>query len=791
MRPTAVPVEPTIDTPESPQDLGGLLGLTGAGEVPFPLESVHVRASIIGRFARTAVEQTFQNPHASPLEAVHIFPLPPDGAVVEMELRCGPLVVRAECRERAEAERLFDEARSSGRRAGLLNAERRDVHTLRVTNIPPGESVSVRFVVIERLADAGGALEWRFPTVVSPRYVPGAPVSHHGDGTSADTDPVPDASRITPPLRLAGGTRLALEADIIGPAASVSSSLHAVKVQMGSAIRVAPSAKATLDRDFVLRIEPAASDARPAAIAFTDGAFTLAIVSAPAADGAARVPRDAVFVLDVSGSMSGVKMDAAKRALKAALRGLESGDRFRLIAFSSEHCSFVSGFSLFDDVTLKEADRWIERLEADGGTELLPPLLDALSGDAAPGRLRTVLIVTDGEVGNDDELTRAVARHRNEALVFTIGIDTSVNEALLKRLARMGGGTCDLMTPFDDIEGRVAGLESLLAHPSAWNVLVQGGELARPEPVVLFAGVPHSLLMSGSAESVRVTGNTAAGAWSGDAVPQRVDIPLGALWARERIAWLEDRDAASPDEHAQSKDEIVRVALAHGIVSRYTSLVAVETTTTVTGKAITIVQPVELPAEWEPEGFVVPSMPAPAAMARHVHGPMFAEYEDNGGDTLYEGDRADAPFDQDAAYEASPAFTPPPAPQSFRFAASMSAARRVASSATPRGPAADLESALATSQSADGSFGGDAGRTAAALVALLVLGHTSRRGSRRRVVQKAARWLEARRGNDAADLGLRLLERVEGGGAIPEAHEVRALVAHEPEGRVLAEALAL
>ena len=110
MRPSAVLVEPSIEPIEAPGDLGGLLGLIGSQEVPFPLESVQARAAIIGRFARTTVEQTFRNPHASPLEAVHIFPLPPDGAVVEMELRCGPLTVRAECRERAEAERIFAEA---------------------------------------------------------------------------------------------------------------------------------------------------------------------------------------------------------------------------------------------------------------------------------------------------------------------------------------------------------------------------------------------------------------------------------------------------------------------------------------------------------------------------------------------------------------------------------------------------------------------------------------------------------------------------------------------------------
>lgn len=793
MRPTAVLVEPSVDTPEEPRDLGGLLGLTDAGEVPFPLESVQVRASVIGRFARTVVEQAFRNPHASPLEAVHIFPLPPDGAVVEMELRCGPLTVRAECRERAEAERVFDEARRAGHRAGLLNAERRDVHTLRVTNIPPGERVSVRFVVIERLTDASGALEWRFPTVVAPRYIPGTPASHHGPGTEPDTDQVPDASRITPPLRLAGGTRLDLEVAIAAPVASISSSLHAVKVTMGEVVRVAPAAQATLDRDFVLRIEPAAADDTPAVRAYTDGTHTLAVVSAPAAEKSARVGRDAVFVLDVSGSMAGLKLTAAKRAIKAALRGLDEGDRFRVVAFNTEHRSFISGFSLFDDVTLKAADAWIERLQADGGTELLPPLLDALSGDTPAGRVRTVLVITDGEVGNDDELSRAVARHRGQTLVFTVGIDTSVNEALLKRLARLGGGTCDLMTPTDDIEARMADIESLLAHPVAWDVRVEGGEPARTESFHLFAGVPYSLLLVGAPATIRIAGSTASGPWGAETVPDRIDSPLGALWARERIAWLEDRDVASADEHASSKGEIVRVALAHGIVSRYTSLVAVETTTTVSGERTTVVQPVELPFLWEEEACAVPSMPAPPMMAaRHVHGPMYLSLEDDGGDMTME---ESPPYDDGAAGRAlydMPDESEPPTKSVFSMRSLSTGWRRSSMRPTSVPPAgAGLESTLATSQSADGSFGGDVGRTAAALLALVVLGHTSRRGARRRVVQKAARWLEARRGHEAADLALSLLARVESGGTKPTADEVRSLVVYEPEGRLLADALSL
>ena len=253
-----------------------------------------------------------------------------------------------------------------------------------------------------------------------------------------------------------------------------------------------------------------------------------------------------MFVLDISGSMDGQKMEAGRRALKAAVRGLDAGDRFKLIAFNTSHECFTSGFVGFDDVTLAAADAWVDGLNSGGGTELLRPLLEALAGETPDGRLRTVLVITDGEVGNEDELAKAVARHRGTALVFTVGIDTAVNVSLLTRMARLGGGTCDLMTPVDDIEGRIAALEARLAEPSVWDVRIDGGTPAREGTLTLFAGRSTFALIEGAPATVSASGRSAGGPWHAQAVPTRVAVPLGALWARERVAWLEDQAIADP-----------------------------------------------------------------------------------------------------------------------------------------------------------------------------------------------------------------------------------------------------
>jgi len=745
---------PSLGETTAPRGLGALV----AQDRPLPLAEVRVRARIVGGFARTEVEQRFENPYDQPLEVVHIFPLPPGGAVVEMELRAGERVVRAECRERGEALAAFAAARQAGHQAGLLEAERADVHTLRVTNIPPRTPVSVRLVIVETLVPVDGQLVWRFPTVVAPRYTPGSPVSHTGPGVQPDTDAVPDASRLSPPLRLAGGTRLDLEVTLAGPVSALASSLHALRVDLEEgAVRVAPSAQATLDRDFVLSFSSAAAD-RAAARAWTDGHFTAVLVEPPSQVLARALPREAVFVIDISGSMKGVKLAAAKRALHTALHGLVPGDRFRLIAFDDHLEVFRPDFTPYDGHSLAEADRWIAALADRGSTEMLPALQAALEGAPAPGSVRTVLFITDGQSNDEDRLVPAVANRRGDALLFTLGIDTAVNANLLQRLARVGGGTCELCTPADDIESVVARLEARFGSPLASGIVVEGYPAARPEPAVLFAGRPVALLLEGAPEKVRVVGKLPAGSFAEEAVPVHVDVALGALWARERVAYLEDRLTLRPYEEEATRPELLKVALEHGIASRFTAFVAVDRSVTVTGERVEVVQPVEGPADWD----ILRELPSSAASpAPHKARSL-------------------------SSWGAPAAAAPPPFGGAMQFLEGADVRRQKAEApSTPIDPAGSL----ARSQGADGSYGGDVARTAAALLALVVLGHTRRRGVRQRAVLKAAAWLEPRRSDPAAALALEALEAAESGEAPRPVAVWAALYEAGLEGEVLRSAV--
>lgn len=787
----------------------GLGGLRAADGRAFPLQRIKVRGQLAGPCARTVVEQHFANPFDETLDVTWTFPLPADGALVELELRSGEIRVIGECQERKQAEAAFQAARREGKRAALVEKEQGDVHTLSLAGLPPRSEVTVRLTLVEMLSAGDGKFRWHFPTTIAPRYTPGVPIGHEGHGVHPDTDVVQNASRLTPPVRLEGGTELDLEVEIAGPLSSLESSLHAVRLQMANGMtRVAPSAKSTLNRDFVLEYSTADSSA-PVTRAWTDGAHTLVLLEPPAEGSARGMPRDAVFAVDISGSMEGAKMQAAKTALLGALHGLRTGDRFKLLAFDDRVERFSDEFAIYDERNLQKADRWIGQLAARGGTEMLPAIQESLAGSTPSGRLRTVLLITDGQSTDENRLLPAVANRRGEAVFFTLGIDTAVNASLLKSLARAGGGVCELCTPFDDIDAVVARLETRFGSALLTDIKVAGA--ARPDGQTVFAGRPAGILLENAPDVVHVAGTGVNGAFNADVVPARIAFPLGSLWAIERVAWLEERLTLKPFEEEAIRPEILRIALEWRISSKFTSFVCVDHSTVTGGDRRHVVQPVEMPDAWELHESSVaypspPPFPAQSAMstgswafhslaspAQELEGdadhayeqppmPMRAHYmplasspnmqtpgSSSGGGASRIGDALESLFGRRQKKEAQK---------------SSANARKAANEQESGIVAEDVVGVLARTQSANGSFGDDVERTAAALLVLMLSGNTRRKGNRRRTVQKAADWLSAHKNDDRVQLVLDALSQAEAFGVKADA-SWRSLVNNSTEGKML------
>ena len=763
---------PTFPAPTPSSHLGGLLALLDGGPKALPLRKVQVRAELMGPIAQCRIEQVYQNDLDQILELEHILPLPPDAAVHAFSLKAGDLEIHGLCKERVEAQADYEQAKSSGHRTAIIEQEREDVHRIRVANIPPGSEVRVVLELTWPLVWEGGVQRFSFPTTIAERYLPGTATGHSGGGILPDTDRVPDASKLQPPVLLGGGAALDLQVLIKGMPSLLEVAQHSVSMKLDDGVTLKPSG-AALDRDFVLRFSLAAAQ-KPGLQAWTDGSFTLAQIAPPSESFPEPLPRDASFIVDISGSMRGQKMHAAKLALRTALRGLDVQDRFRILAFDDRLEPYAQGaFLPITEQALAQAEAWIEGLQARGGTEMLPALKMGLAPPAEPGRLHTVLFVTDGQAWNTQELSAAVHHRRGQARLFTLGIDTAVNEALLQQLARLGGGTCTLCAPREDIEAKVADLEARFGAPLL-SELRAAGSLGASE---LFGDQPAMLWIEGAPETLDVQGVSPSGPLKLSAKPMQV-ADLGPAFAKAQIRRLEDRLVAYPHEEEALKPAILKLSLAHGVLCSQSAFVLVDPSLQVVGPKTHIQQPAMPELEEAFAGGGALPLSAPMAMPRGVAkgrpGPS-APPKAKKAQPKRVGVRRQRSRALPPGLGAPPPMAPAPVSASMvdSEAAELASPERIG--LTPL-------VALVQSQHVDGSWG-SIESTLAAFLALLLLGHTRRSGTRRRAVVKAAKWLS--RQSDARALqALAWLAQAEGAGLTAQA-EMKDWVVPGAEGDFL------
>lgn len=653
---TALPILPDLDRPGETTGTGLLRSEQGN----LPLIAMTVTAEITGLVAGMSIRQTFRNPHDCPIDATYVFPLPDRSAVTGLDVTIGKRHIRGVLEERQAARDAYDAALAAGQRAAILEEDRPDVFTTRIGNLAPGDEATVAITLAGPVECEFGEATFRVPLVVAPRYIPGRPLEGRGVGlgTALDTDVVPDASRITPPVLVPGSAnpvrlQVSVHLDPAGMAVGdLRSSLHAVTVagELPAPVTVQLHPGERLDRDFVLRYH-VARDHEPlvTAVATPDGEGdegTVVVAVLPPSTTRAAAPRDVVLVVDRSASMGGWKMVAARRAAARIVDSLTGIDRFGVVAF--DH-AVERPPDLPADALVEASDRnryraveWLGRLESRGGTELTaalstalrmllpangdgpaPPMSSGSHGSDAPAgagdRDRAVIVVTDGQVGNEDQLVRLAHELAGVAgaRMFCVGIDRAVNAGLLRRLAGLTGGRCDLVESEDRLDDVLADLQRRLGHPLVEAVTVtfdamgvDGDTVTPARPADLYPGVP--LLISArfrGAPGGRATVRGSDGTTWTCAVAQASAPGASAVWARAHLRDLEDRYATAPalsrcgtgngGLHDALAGRIVAVSRRHRVLCRFTAWVAVDDSgKLVEGHLHHIVQPVEMPSGW-------------------------------------------------------------------------------------------------------------------------------------------------------------------------------------------------
>ena len=586
-------------------------------DVPLPLKHTAVQARIVGYVSTVDVTQQFENPYDTKIEAVYVFPLPEKAAVSEFVMTIGERRIRGILRERKEAEEIYAQARAQGYQASLLVQHRPNIFEQKVANIEPGHRIDVNIRYFHTLAYRDGWYSFVFPTVVGPRYNPPG-WSDPVQALPRIPNPPPGTSvqYLRPNERSGHDIAISLELDAGVAIEAIEASHRIDEVRTGSdSARIELANRTAIpNRDFVLNFKVAGGRIKSNLLTYADpeegdaGYFTMMLYPPEDLNDLSRHPLELVFVLDCSGSMEGEPIAQSRAAVLAALNRLRSDDTFQVIRFSNDADQFSHEPLPATASNIGRARRYVNSLQAVGGTQMNEGIRAALNFPHDPKRLRFVTFLTDGYIGNEAEILREIHQSLGASRIFSFGVGSSVNRYLLERMASAGRGAAAFLGLEDSGSDVVNAFFDRVSHPALANLSIDWGEMQVSDvyparlpdlfvgrPVIVtgkYRGVPSAPRIHGRAggESIEFTiaGDSAEESGEHSFLPQ--------IWARQRIADLMDRRAWAADRLGERESLIRQTAIAYGLMSDYTAFVAVDTLMTTPGDfGITVVQPVPVP----------------------------------------------------------------------------------------------------------------------------------------------------------------------------------------------------
>ena len=617
-----------------------------------PLKHTRVEAEIKGFVSRVKVIQVYENPCPTPIEAIYVFPLPQNAAVNDMSIRIGDRLIRGDIKKRDEARKIYENAKRTGKTAALLDQERPNIFSQSVANIMPGHEIQIEITYDEALTYEKGGYEFVFPMVVGPRFIPGSPIGKQGGGWSPDTDQVPDASNITPPVLKPGernghDIELTVRLNAGLPIHGLRSPTHEIRIDPAPAddrpiaqpvtVRLAPR-DTVPNKDFVLRYDVAGKKPEMALLSQhdgQDGVFLLMFQPPESAAPEEITPKEMVFVMDCSGSMSGEPIALAKQAVRYALNHLNPNDTFQIIRFSESASPFSPQPLPATPENIRRGLSYLNGLNGEGGTMMIEGIKAALDYPHEENRLRIVCFMTDGYIGNETEILAAIGEKLGvQTRLFSLGVGSSVNRYLLERMAEVGRGEVQYILLNEKPDRTVEKFYERVRHPVLTDLRIDWGNLEvtdlTPARIKdLFVGQPIFLLgryQQPAQGGIRILGNMAG---------KEVEFPLSvklnelevsepqtlppapsalaSLWARSRIRELEAEQYGG--ENADTVKAITELALKYRLMSAYTSFVAVEEKiVNESGRVQTIHVPVEMPEGVSFEGVFEPSAEMPSRL---------------------------------------------------------------------------------------------------------------------------------------------------------------------------------
>lgn len=622
---------PSVYASEQDVPAAGQLTLfSESGETRALHLGTHVDMAIKGLHARVTVTQEFKNNSNAWVNALYTYPLPDDSAVHDLRMQIGERIVVGEIHEKIKAQKIYQAAKKAGKKTALLEQLRPNLFSQKIANIAPGEILKITVGYIQPVLYEAGNFRLRLPMTLTPRFIPGVvteAITENANFTPAQfgwaqaTDLVPDAHLITPPWEnipsgeLLNPISLQISLDAGVSLMRVHSDTHAIDVVKTPTAKSATYAirfsrdRVSMDRDFELVWSPAATDAPVAALFHDlwqgDNYVQLLLMPPRTLTQTQVLPRELLLVIDTSGSMGGASMRQAKDSALIALETLKSTDRFNLIDFNTNTHSLFAGAVEVSPDNLDRARRYIRNLSADGGTNMKEALARAFSHAAPSTHLQQIVFVTDGSVGNEAQLLTQIRRSLHSARLFTVAIGSAPNRYFMREAAKFGRGSFTEISTAKQVRERMTELLHKLENPIVSNVKIEWPQPVEAYPRIvpdLYWGEP--LLITAKLKpwpldddaTVIITGVSAGQPWRREVSLQllrnsfRADTgAAGKIGAADKIPTLAKHFARKKINHveslhhdsrnsSQARNDILTVALNYKLMSRFTSLVAVDKT---------------------------------------------------------------------------------------------------------------------------------------------------------------------------------------------------------------------
>ena len=527
------------------------------------LKNIDIKGHVIGKFSAFSICQEYTNDTDAVLEVTYTFPISATATVTGFTAKIGDKIIIGKVEAKEEAQKKYEKAMLKGDSAYMMTNDESNIFRMNIGKIAVGETVVVTVDYIDNFEIVDNQIRMLIPTLVPPRY------------KSDVTDKLAYAKN---EIEYRGNLTIHLDKDL--KIDDITSKTHGIKLENNTV-----SAKdIKLDKDFVLDVKLAAqSFSKGYYRKLPNGKKIVYLSFFPDIENDTKhAPKNYIFVVDISGSMGGYKLEQTKEAVLKCLKQLREGDKFNIIIFESRFELFSKEIMEFNTENFEKAKKYVKSIDARGGTEMFSALRAAIEQF---GNEKIIFLFTDGDVGNEHEIAGYARQHIGKSSLFVFGIDSTVNKKGLQAIADAGRGKAEFIVRDEQIKEIIVRQFARVSLSNLFEISLISKSNKVTDKIekqrALFNHEFYDVLVEVEAINDDFELQCVSETQSHSFVLQKdtfepLELPLDKIYASEQIRRAEKYIETRPfDENKGYKEQIVEIAVAYQIDSKYTAFIAV------------------------------------------------------------------------------------------------------------------------------------------------------------------------------------------------------------------------